>query len=361
MARLIKIMVFILFKELSLFASLHKAVFDYEKFKNDKVVFIYDTWKYHFGWQTLGGGYIRHFLIFTENEHLIIIKTNDVSKIPGYYNIDYFDVDRLDEIKNWERVISYSFGKLLNEIFKTIFGSIEDPRKDEIKKLINETSTNPCVENVVRAFLSMFKESKVIGIYEIDKLKEVKIKKKFNNNVYLSFRYNEEKHDYVTTSNKWKRIIIILRKFFKIENSNNEIKTDNIYDNIYEYSEPKDENKRNIFLELGGLGGFFSINYEKMLKEVVGLRVGAGLFAFALTSPITINIITNPKSNHHIEIGGGIIIFLVGERSAITSTLNIGYRYQPKKAGVLLKLIYSPIFSKDDLFNWFGLGIGYTY
>lgn len=356
MARLIKIMIFILFKELSLFASLDKAVFEYENIKNDKVVFIYDTWKYHFGWQTLGGGYIRHFLIFTENEYLIIIKTNDISNISGYYNINYFDVDHLEEISNWEGVISYSFGKLLNGIFKTIYGSIEDSRKDEIKELINEATTNPCVENVVKVVLSMFKESKVIGIYEIGKLKKVKIKKKFNN-VYLSFRYNEEKHDYVTTSNEWKRIIIILRKFFKIENSNNKIKTDN----IYEYSEIKNENKRNIFLELGGSGGFFSINYEKMLKEVVGLRVGVGLAAYALSFPITINILTNPKSNHHIEIGGGIIILSVGERSGITSTLNIGYRYQPKKAGLLLKLSYSPIFFEDENLNWFGLGIGYTY
>lgn len=34
MARLIKIIIFILFKELSLFASLDKVVFDYENIKN---------------------------------------------------------------------------------------------------------------------------------------------------------------------------------------------------------------------------------------------------------------------------------------------------------------------------------------
>lgn len=143
-----------------------------------------------------------------------------------------------------------------------------------------------------------------------------------------------------------------------------------------------------IYLEGLGIGGYGSINYERLLlhknkssspKFNIGLSVGLSTlhirdfednFNPDVIVPISVNAFYGKI--HHIEVGFGQTISNVVQASAITfeatrkTTLNsnftAGYRYQKNERGAIFRLNYSPIISSDKVFtNWFGVSIGYGF
>ncbi len=66
-----------------LFLLFHTSPLLAQDYFNEKVKFILDSWKYNFGWETFGGGYIRHFLLFTDS-NIVVIKTNHISHTPKW-------------------------------------------------------------------------------------------------------------------------------------------------------------------------------------------------------------------------------------------------------------------------------------
>ncbi len=69
----------------------------FSKVKEQKVKFLFDAWKYHFGWKTLGGGYVRHILLITD-ESIVYIEMPEVSHTPGYLLGGLVDMKKPSEI-----------------------------------------------------------------------------------------------------------------------------------------------------------------------------------------------------------------------------------------------------------------------
>lgn len=143
-----------------------------------------------------------------------------------------------------------------------------------------------------------------------------------------------------------------------------------------------------IYLEALGIGGYGSINYERMLlhkksklstKLNIGLRLGLSTlhirdfehnFNPDIIVPVSVNAFYG--KTHHIEVGFGQTIsnvvqansttFSVERKTTLNSNVTAGYRYQKNERGAIFRLNYSPIISSNKVFtNWFGVSIGYGF
>jgi hypothetical protein len=138
--------------------------------------------------------------------------------------------------------------------------------------------------------------------------------------------------------------------------------------------------KNGIFLELGGSGALYSINYERQLPHGLVARLG---FTYLpnqkIGFPITIGKVFWKRS-HHLEIDAGV---LVGNSpttynnktvraTTILGTGFLGYRYQKPSGRMFYRAgftflysgLYREIVSWDDrnrFIPWAGVSIGYRF
>ncbi len=142
--------------------------------------------------------------------------------------------------------------------------------------------------------------------------------------------------------------------------------------------------KHLIYLEIGGIGGFGSINYENDIllinKFSLGFRGGFSTihildytrkFNPDLIFPISIYFLYGIK--HKIEIGIGETISSipvtdmenspVHTRSTSFSTnFTIGYRYEHQKTGIFFRCGYTPIIERNKHYrHWGAISIGYAF
>lgn len=122
-----------------------------------------------------------------------------------------------------------------------------------------------------------------------------------------------------------------------------------------------------VFAELLGNGGLYSINYERMLTDQLGLRVGYAAWDSPLlfegtppdryqTVPVTMSYLLG-RGERKLELGGGIT-FGQGaldrysgtgrDFSFRTLTAIVGYRSQPREGGYLFRVGATPFYSFDD-------------
>jgi len=143
-----------------------------------------------------------------------------------------------------------------------------------------------------------------------------------------------------------------------------------------------------VYLELGGPGVLYSLNYERLLRPDVALRVGLGLFAIReegtgdgmtwLTVPITGSYLVGQRA-HRFEVGGGLATGYawsdLNQRPGATDdyflialSLHAGYRYQPRDGGFLLRALVTPIVGGRrfaplgmPVTVWAGLSLGWSF
>ena len=126
-----------------------------------------------------------------------------------------------------------------------------------------------------------------------------------------------------------------------------------------------------IYLELGGSSGRYAVNYGRIFhqKEKLKLNVSAGFALWHYTSnfspekttwlpviPIEFTAIWG-RSNHHLELGTGIVSYLqtvdridletyeVSEEIVFSAFVpfRVGYRYQKPGGGFFYRVGYTPI------------------
>jgi len=126
--------------------------------------------------------------------------------------------------------------------------------------------------------------------------------------------------------------------------------------------------RNSVYVELLGIAGMISINYERLVplsnKNGLGFRAGIGS-AEALTSFIEVNLI-HGKSKHFLETGIGYVDAFDYPDQWVS--FKLGYRYQAKK-GFLFKVapMYIINFEKakgnHDVFGgiWAGASLGYSF
>ena len=127
-----------------------------------------------------------------------------------------------------------------------------------------------------------------------------------------------------------------------------------------------------LFFELGGSGGFGSINYEQsfMDREALALSWRLGL-SFAPIDKLNGTGIVFPlmvsgvfgRTSHKLEValGQGITITTKGSYYVLT-TAALGYRFQPNYSPWFFRATYTPLISylaDFQMQQWAGLSIGY--
>lgn len=149
--------------------------------------------------------------------------------------------------------------------------------------------------------------------------------------------------------------------------------------NGYAISFAQDEH--HAFLEIGGPGGYGSLNYEHQwgissLTSIVS-RVGLSTYSLSdyttrfnpdLIVPITGALVYG--DNHMLEVGTGVsIASIVTAGSDFTlqrdyryyGNVLLGYRYQKSESKVVYRAGYSPLYSFQNFFHWAFMSIGYAF
>lgn len=143
-----------------------------------------------------------------------------------------------------------------------------------------------------------------------------------------------------------------------------------------------------IFLELGGNGILYSINYDRALAGGFTIRVGVGHLAEganpiateqtelaslgAVGLPVLLNYVRGTGS-HRLELGAGATVLYTSARAStryraatpatITplATALIGYRYVPRGGGFTYRAGFTPLISTAGVLPWGGLSVGYLF
>lgn len=139
-----------------------------------------------------------------------------------------------------------------------------------------------------------------------------------------------------------------------------------------------------IFLELGGNGLLYSINYERVLPSDVSLRAGFSYMSVSASgggASANVNWVTIPLTFSYLGIGGGSAKLELGGGAAFTrisgasstgfgdeieagvfvplASFIAGLRIAPPGGGFNFKLAFTPFWHPDtDFFPWAGLAFG---
>jgi hypothetical protein len=138
-----------------------------------------------------------------------------------------------------------------------------------------------------------------------------------------------------------------------------------------------------LYVEVGGAGGYGSVNYERVLsvknKFMFTARLGLSSYHIKdfrnkfnpdILIPLAIN--GSYGKNHRIELGLGqtltnIVLFDFSEnkmtrRNNFHTFLSIGYRYQKSTGGMFFRFAYNQIFEFNEYLNhWAGISFGYSF
>jgi hypothetical protein len=143
-----------------------------------------------------------------------------------------------------------------------------------------------------------------------------------------------------------------------------------------------------IFVELGGNGILYTINYDRAIAAGFTFRVGLGhlaeganpiasaqtvtasLGAFGI--PVLINHVSG-SDKHRLELGAGVT-FLYTQATQATryraatpsgisplATALVGYRYVPEDGGFTYRVGFTPLISTGGILPWAGVSFGYLF
>jgi hypothetical protein len=152
-----------------------------------------------------------------------------------------------------------------------------------------------------------------------------------------------------------------------------------------------DSYHKNIYAEFLGSHILGGVNYDMRLKkgkmDGIGFRAGVGGLSasgFAENTNVSIGIVTFPLEFNHLigknrssfvsGIGLLPVYAAVSANGEITNNefiqeegfgfiggfMTLGYRFQPKKTGVMFQVNWNPLMLRQEGFTigWFGLGLG---
>lgn len=130
---------------------------------------------------------------------------------------------------------------------------------------------------------------------------------------------------------------------------------------------------KSVYVEVLGNGLFLTLNYEKLLTDKLGFRVG-GLVVPIEGKLSGVGTIMGTAvwgdGNFCMEAGLGVMTIMGEYISIATDDVNsimlavtgtIGVRYQPKGKGIVLRLGFTPIAAPGGVLPWAGAGIGYSF
>ena len=138
-----------------------------------------------------------------------------------------------------------------------------------------------------------------------------------------------------------------------------------------------------IYVELGGNGLWYSVNYERMMQSHLAVRGGISYLSIGASSgtasasvssigfPLTASYLVGAGSSK-LELGGGLLVEKFsgsassgfGEKAQAgvfypMGTFVLGYRYSPMGGGFNFKIAMTPVYHPDlGFFPWGGISFG---
>ena len=137
-----------------------------------------------------------------------------------------------------------------------------------------------------------------------------------------------------------------------------------------------------VYLELGGSGILYTVNYERFVQEDFSVRAGAGFVwvglpgvgsASLLAIPVTASYFGVRSGEHALELGGGAVLVHATAESDITGaeafaegtgvggTAIVGYRYLPRSGGFNFRAAFTPIWGEGGYKGWAGVAFGFLF
>lgn len=140
--------------------------------------------------------------------------------------------------------------------------------------------------------------------------------------------------------------------------------------------------KNAIYLDLGGVGVFGSLNYSRQFLSINKFDFDAHI-GISSTKIIDFRTKFNPQiilpfglhgafgKTHYLELGVGcayvnsVLIdnkFNPKREYTFNGNSSIGYKFKKKQGGFLFRIYYSPIFEQfKKIRHWGGLSLGYAF
>lgn len=131
--------------------------------------------------------------------------------------------------------------------------------------------------------------------------------------------------------------------------------------------------KNTVYFELFGSGIVYSLNYERIFKNKITLRVGAGylppnsnsIIDEMVSLPISSSYLKSMGENSFIELGIGGTYYKIDQSSGFFLSPIVGIREQNLfNGGAVARLNFIPVFQmvpKRNIYLTAGLSIGYNF
>jgi len=132
-------------------------------------------------------------------------------------------------------------------------------------------------------------------------------------------------------------------------------------------------NASQIYVEIGGPGIFYSINYDGRFGKTekgLGFRAGAGILASGgesfTTFPLGLNYLIGSEGKY-FDGGAGVAFFNHNIRfvwfdcGATTGYLQLGYRNQLTKQGFTWRANFTPLFGSGYFVPFASVSLGYKF
>lgn len=137
-----------------------------------------------------------------------------------------------------------------------------------------------------------------------------------------------------------------------------------------------------VYVEFGGNGLVYSVNYERFLNEDVSARAGVGYLAVGdstlvgsasaslTTVPLMLNYLGVGRDDHRLELGAGVVILYMSAQTydglgsdlgaglLAAGTGSVGYRYAPLDGGFSFKVAFTPLLGAFGLIPLAGVSLG---
>lgn len=349
----------VLFSVLFIFCSIAQAqqgvdLQEFSQVKDQNVKFLFDAWKYHFGWKTLGGGYVRHVLLITD-ESIVEIEMPEVSNTPGYSFSGFGNLNEPSEI--FLNILFFPLEKILPDPYEKM--------RQEIQNILDSLKQSPSVENFVSAISYLYskrgEEIEVKNVYLRNNLKDLELKGS-GDEISLSFKVDNKKQTYISRykeTEEANKVLLALQDVFEVNSEvKKEIKTAEVANDFAQMA---------WYIEAFGNSVIGSVNIDYRFHPNLSFRAGGSWMIFGFGFPIMLNFLTGRETSHHLEFGAGIVPVIGGfdgEKLAFFETLTLGYRYQPKKGGLVFRVSFTPLINfpdKGETRPWAGISMGYDF
>jgi hypothetical protein len=134
--------------------------------------------------------------------------------------------------------------------------------------------------------------------------------------------------------------------------------------------------KNVVYVETLGNAVVLSVNYERMMRNYLAVRVGVNALGVVIHEDGASTLIVPVMLTYLSGLGSSRAEFSLGARFAagdldvgradmdldgVYPTATLGYRFQPREGGFVARAGFTPVLSGDGVWPWIGFSFGYAF